>query len=172
MAWVLSQFNIENGLKSVHVFDEIYLKNSNTVEACQEFKMRYPNHRAGITLYGDATGRARHSSSNITNWKIVEDELRPYGITTRIPTVNPFERDRINAVNGIICNSKKQRRVLINPEKCKHLVRDLEQVSFKDGQTKIDKNKDLTLTHASDAFGYMAESEFSLNRSRIEGLKI
>jgi hypothetical protein len=174
MAWVIMQpgINAESKLKEVYVIDELFIKNCNTVDACQEFKNRYPIHKAGIVLYGDATGRARHTDSNITNWKIIEEELRRYGIVLRVPIKNPAERDRINAVNGLICNSKGQRRVLINPDKCKHLIRDLEQVSFKEGSTKIDKEKDFSLTHPSDAFGYMCAQEFDLNRGRIEGLKI
>ena len=174
MAWVIAQigYNTQIKLKEVYVIDEIYLKNSNTVEACQEFKSRFPNHLAGLTLYGDATGRARHTDSNITNWKIIENELSAYRISNRVPTKNPAERDRINAVNGLICNSKNNRRVLIHPEKCKHLIRDFEQVSYKQGSVQIDKNKDFSLTHPSDAFGYMADTEFSLNRGRIEGIKI
>lgn len=174
MAWVLVQFgfNSQTRLKEVYVIDEIFLKNSNTIEACNEFKARYPNHENGIVLYGDATGRSRHTASNVTNWMIIESELARYGITKRVPTKNPAERDRINAVNGIICNSKDIRRTFVNPEKCKNTIRDFEQVSYKEGSTQIDKTKDLRLTHISDAYGYMAETEFSLNRGLFTGLKI
>src|SRR3990167_4212062 len=88
MAWVIMQWgiNADTKLKEVYVIDEIYMKNSNTVDACAEFKSRFPNHRAGVRLYGDATGRARHTDSNITNWKIIENELSAYNISSRIPT--------------------------------------------------------------------------------------
>lgn len=174
MAWVVAQIGInqQTKLKEIYFIDEIYLQNSNTVEACQEFKTRFANHKAGLHLYGDATGRARHTDSNITNWKIIESELSQYNISIRVPTKNPAERDRINSVNGMICNSIGQRRVFVNPNKCKHLIRDFEQCSFKQGSVTIDKNKDFSLTHTSDAAGYFLEQEFSLNRSRIEGLKI
>lgn len=172
MAWVITQpgFN-KDGLKSVFAIDEIYLRNSNTIEACHEFKERYPDHVSGLVLYGDATGRARHTTSNVTNWKIIENELRPYGITNRVPTSNPAERDRVNAVNGLICNSKGNRRAFLNPQKCKHTIRDLEQVPYKNGSTQIDKSN-LMLTHASDGFGYMIEREFSLNKGLYKGLRI
>jgi hypothetical protein len=172
-AVVITQFRKKPGtdLNQVVVIDEIFLRNSNTVSACQEFKNRYPNHRAGVYLYGDATGKARHADSNVTNWKIIENELMTYGITKCVPSANPAERDRINAVNAMICNSKGDRRVMINP-KCKHTIRDLEQVSLKEGSTQIDKGKDLLLTHASDALGYMIEKEWSLNKGVITGLKI
>jgi len=173
MAWVVSQFvQKNNGLVECYFIDEIVLKNSNTYECCTEFKSRYPNHRAGIILYGDATGQARHSSSNKTNWAIVKDELDSYGVDVRIPSRNPNERDRINAVNAMVCNSKGVRRVHANPNRCKKLIRDLEQVSFKEGSCHIDKTKNLELTHPSDAMGYGIEREFSLINSKLEGLKI
>lgn len=173
MAWVVGQpgINPQTNLKEVYVIDEIFVRNSNTIQCCQEFKARFPNHNSGLVLYGDATGEARHTDSNVTNWKIIENELIKYGVTKRVPLKNPAERDRINAVNGLICNSKNERRVFINPN-CKHTIRDFEQVSFKEGTVQIDKTKDLTLTHASDAFGYMAEKEFSINKGKIEGLRI
>lgn len=174
MAWVVVQpgINTQTKLKEIYAVDEIFIKNSNTVQACREFKSRYPDHNGGIVLYGDATGRARHTDSNITNWKIIENELSTYGISNRVPTRNPAERDRINAVNGLICNSLGSRRLFVNPNKCHNLIRDCEQVSYKQGSTAIDKTKDLMLTHMSDALGYCIDVEFGLNRGRIEGLKI
>jgi len=173
LCWAITQIgeNLQTGLTEAYVVDEISLTNSNTIEACEEFKRRYPNHYTGLDLYGDATGAARHSSSNVTNWKIVKSELAKYRITPHIPTRNPAQRDRVNAVNGLICNSRGERRVLVNP-KCKKLIRDFEQVSYKEGTTAIDGGKDLDLTHMSDAFGYMVEKEFGLNKAKYEGLKI
>lgn len=172
MAWPMIQMRSrKDGLKQVVCFDEIFLRNSNTEEGCKEFKERYPRHRAGLILYGDATGTARHADSNQSNWKIIKNELGSYGLTVRVPSKNPAERDRINALNGLICNSKKDRRLLVNP-KCKHLIGDLEQVEFKEGSTQINKTKNVLLTHPSDAIGYMAEKEFSLNKGRFEMLKI
>lgn len=174
MAWVIVQkgVNGKSGLDEVYAIDEIYLRNANTPLACKVFKERYPNHKTGVVLYGDATGKARHTSSNVTNWAIIRDELKDYGIEYRVPLANPAERDRINAVNGLICNSKGERRLFANPEKCKHLIRDFEQVPYKEGTTQIDKNKNLLLTHPSDAIGYMVEKDYSIRHSKMEGLKI
>lgn len=171
LAWVIAQVHDNFGLKEVVVIDEIFLKNSNTIEACNEFKTRYPNHSAGIKLYGDATGKSRTTQSNVTNYQIIEDELRRYGVANHAAMRNPAEKDRINAVNGMMCNSKGVRRVQVNPG-CKNLIRDFEQVSYKEGSAQIDKNKDLKLTHASDAFGYFIEEEFSPDKRLITGLRI
>jgi len=171
MAWVIAQVHTTNNLKEIVIIDEIFLRNSNTVEACSEFKIRYPRHNTGIYLYGDATGQARSSNSNVTNWKIIENELQLYGVHNRVPTRNPNERDRINAVNAMMKNSKGERKIFINPN-CKRLIGDLEQVSFKEGSTQIDKHKNILLTHPSDALGYFVDKEFGLNKGVIEGLKI
>lgn len=173
MAWVIAQIKYnDDDLAEIFVIDEIYLENSNTVEGCTEFKNRYHNHNSGVVLYGDASGNARDTRSHVTDWKIIEHELSGYAVTKRVPTHNPSEKDRINAVNGMICNSKKQRRVFVNPQKCKHLICDFEQVAYKEGSTQIDKNKNKFLTHPSDAVGYMIEKEFSLNKGKIEGIHL
>ena len=172
MAWVLTQYGVnpQTGLKEVYVIDEIYLPNSNTMEACREFKNRYPNHRAGVVLYGDATGKARSSNSNVTNWQIIENELLMYAPINKVPMSNPAEKDRVNAMNSMICNGLDQRRLFVNP-KCTKVIGDLEQVSYKKGSVQIDKSN-LKLTHISDALGYEIESEFGLDDTRIHGLKI
>ena len=174
MAWVIFQAgqNVKTGLHELYFIDEIFIRNSDTFQCCKEFKLRYPRHSAGLLLYGDASGSARTPNSNRSNWKIIEQELAPYGITKRVPASNPSEIDRINAVNGMICNSKGERRVFCNPNKTKNLIRDFEQVPYKEGSRQIDKRKDLLLTHTSDAAGYMIEKDFSLNKGKIEGLKI
>lgn len=173
LVFILAQYGInEDGLKEIYFVDEIYLKNSNTEQACKEFKVRYPDHNSGIVLYGDATGSQRHTSSHVSDWKIIKDELRFYGVDSCVPFSNPAEKDRVNAVNGMICNSKGHRRVFVNPKNCRNLIKDFEQVSYKEGSTQIDKTKDRSLTHASDAAGYMIERDFSLARGRIEGLRV
>jgi len=174
MAWVIAQtgVNEQTKLREVYFIDEIFIRNSNTVECCNEFKQRYPNHRTGVHLYGDASGENRTTNSNVTNWKIVKDELKDYGLTNHIRLSNPPERDRINSMNALFCNSKNVRRAFVNPNRCKNFIRDLEQVSFKEGTVQIDKKRDFVLTHPSDAAGYFIEKEFGLDKSRIEGLKI
>lgn len=172
MAWEICQYGSnDKGEREVYWIDEIYMRNSNTVECCQEFKRRYHKHRSGLYLYGDATGNNRSASSNHTNWGIIKNELQLYKPINKVPTRNPAERDRVNCVNGMIRNSKDEVRTFINPKECKHLIRDLEQVPYKDGKTVIDKSK-LNLTHASDAVGYLYAKDFNINKNEIKGLRI
>jgi len=85
---------------------------------------------------------------------------------------NPAERDRINAVNAMIKNSKGDVRTFVNPAKCKNLIRDFEQVAYKDGTTQIDKDKHSDMTHPSDAAGYMYEKEFGFNRGLVKAANV
>lgn len=173
MAWEICQIGInEHGEKEVYWVDEIYLRNSNTVECCEEFKRRYAErHRSGLYLYGDATGKNRSTNSNRTNWSIIKTELQRFNPIAKVPTSNPAERDRINCVNAMIRNSKDEIKTFVNPKKCKKLVQDFEQVPYKEGKVAIDKSK-RDLTHASDAAGYMYSKEFSIEKNEIRGLKI
>jgi hypothetical protein len=43
---------------------------------------------------------------------------------------NPAVRGRVNAMNGMMRNQQRERRLLVNPC-CKQLIRDLERVSWK-----------------------------------------
>jgi hypothetical protein len=173
MAWEICQFGVNqfSGLPEVYWIDEIYLRNSNTVEACREFKSRYPVHMAGLYIYGDATGKARSTNSNVTNWQIIKEELGKYGVHNMVLPKNPAERDRVNSTNAMLKNSAGVVRTFINPNKCKHLIRDCEQVSYKEGSVQIDKTKNFDLTHPSDAAGYLYDREFGISRDRIESLK-
>jgi len=173
MAWELCQTGKnEDGEVEVYWIDEIYVKNSNTLECCQEFKERYRNHKSGLYLYGDATGKNRSTTSNVTNWQIIENELQLYMPVNNVPTSNPPERSRINAVNAMIRNSKGKVKTFVNPKTCTHLMRDFEQVPYKEGTPKIDKMKNKELTHASDSAGYFYAEEFSLVDSKYHGTNI
>jgi hypothetical protein len=172
LAWSISQTKVNsNGMEENFVIDEIYINNSNTFEGCREFISRYPNHKQSVFLFGDATGRARTTSSNKSNYEIIKLELNGYNIVDRVRRSNPAERDRVNAVNARLLNSQGKSYLYIHPQKCRMLCRDFEQVSYKDSTTQIDKSKS-TLTHISDALGYRIEEDYSLIRSRIKGLKI
>jgi len=48
--------------------------------------------------------------------------------------------------------------VLIDP-KCRELIKDFEQVSFKEDSNQIDKDRDRFRTHLSDALGYLIWQE-------------
>jgi hypothetical protein len=82
-----------------------------------------------------------------------------------VPSSNPPVKDRINCVNAMLRNHGGQHRLLIDP-KCKALIKDLEQVSWKadpygNQLSDLDKS-DPMRTHTSDAVGYLIAREFPM----------
>src|ERR1035438_621461 len=55
----------------VLVLDEIVVRNGTTMDASEEFLNRYPDHWAGVHIYGDASGPPSRSKRRkpITNWR-------------------------------------------------------------------------------------------------------
>jgi hypothetical protein len=140
----------------VVVLDEIVIETSSTPEVCQEFLARYENHPGGVEVYGDASGGHSHTVTGRSDFYLIRQffgrypELRG---TVHAFAANPAVRDRVNVVNGRLRNAQGQRRLLVDL-RCKELIQDLEQVSYKSGTSQIDKEKDPRRSHLSDALGY------------------
>jgi len=126
-----------------------------------------------VYIYGDATGEQRKTSASRTDWQIVKNFFGRYPdlyhASFQVRSANPPVKDRINCVNALLRNHAGQRRLWIDP-KCKHLIKDLEQVSWKadphgNSLAELDKS-DPMRTHASDAAGYFVAREFPM-RAKI-----
>jgi hypothetical protein len=141
---------------TVWVFDELVLRNTNTVEMSKAFLERYPSHGAGVVVYGDAAGAARSTTGKSDYALLAELGLK----NQRVKRANPNVRDRVNAVNSMLENSNKLVRLFHHP-RCTQLRKDLESVVWKEGCNEIQKS-DIERTHATDALGYFIESEFPL----------
>jgi len=128
------------------IFDELYLKNSNTFRLVEILSERYDN----ITAFPDMTGRARKTSAAMSDIQILQKaNIRINGIN------NPRVKDRVQAVNNFL--SKGRLKI---DKKCVHLIKDLERVSL-DKYGELDKS-DQNLTHISDACGYMVYRLFPI----------
>ena len=140
----------QHNTPNIRVIDEFQLTSDGsgdllTDRMCQTIKQKYPNNK--YFAYPDATGAARHSSSRFSDIDII----RRNGFTVYVKHVNPLVINRVNSMN----NNLSKGNLLIDP-KCKGLIRDLEQVTNKEGTRDIDKsNKELS--HLSDALGYYIE---------------
>jgi PBSX family phage terminase large subunit len=126
----------------INVFDEVYLTDSNTPEMAEHIRLKYGS---SLTIVPDSTGNKRTTSAPIGKSDI--QILIDAGFKVKT-SGNPFRIDRYNTVNNLLEKS----RLKINP-KCVKLIKDLEQVSYKDG-TNLPSTADSTLTHISDALGY------------------
>jgi hypothetical protein len=140
----------------LRVLDEISLKLGTTQEACEEFLNRYALHANNLRIFGDATGHRRQTTGfsdyDALTRALVRGGARKF--TDSVPAANPPVLNRVNAVNGVLTNALGEVRLEIDP-RCKELICDLEEVSFKPDTGVLDKDKDPMRTHMSDALGYM-----------------
>ncbi len=146
--------------KTVTVLDEIRIRHASTHEACEEFEKRFPGHKSGVVIYGDASGNSQHTTG-ASDYQIVHDYFRAhYGakVTYKIPKANPNVRERIMLTNAMLRTAGGDIHMFVDP-KCKELIKDFEQVSYKADSNAIDKEKDRDRTHLSDALGYLLWQE-------------
>jgi hypothetical protein len=145
----------------VLVLDEIVLSRATTMQACEEFRGRYSSHGAGLVIYADATG-ARMQTTGRSDVKVLQEEFGhgEYGpVTFRVPRANPAVSERVALMNSKLGSAAGVRSLVIDP-RCKELIKDFEQVAFKEGSQVVDKEKDPKRTHLSDALGYLVWQEF------------
>ena len=144
----------------VLVLDEIVVRNGTTMDASEEFLKRYPEHWAGVQIYGDASGNQRQTTG-ATDYEMIREYFQAHsGMTLqyRVPRANPSVRERINLTNAKLRSATGDVGLLVDP-KCKELIKDLEQVTYKADSNTIDKDRDRMRTHLSDALGYLLWQE-------------
>lgn len=142
--------------RRVRVLDEIVLSRASTPQACEEFERRFPGHVGGVVVYADATG-ARMQTTGTTDVAILREFFRggEYGeVKFRIPKANPVVRERVMLMNSKLASADGERALTVS-RRCKELIKDLEQVTYKENSQVIDKERDPKRTHLSDALGYL-----------------
>jgi hypothetical protein len=152
--------------------DEIALVNprNSTEEVCEEFMLRYANHKSGIFYYGDASGHNRTTMNKdfAHHYEIIEFKLRKYLVNDSDRTLisNPsvvLRRDFIN----MIFEGKLPIKIVID-ESCHYLISDLMYCKQgldggKDKHIVTDKetgDKYQKYGHFGDLFEYMAVELF------------
>jgi phage terminase large subunit len=146
--------------ETVYVVDEIVLSRATTEEACEEFSARFPRHEGGIGIYGDASG-SYLKTSGWSDYQVIREYFRRagyQGVSYHVPRTNPPVRERVALVNAKLKSASGEKHLYID-RKCRELIKDLEEVSYKADSTVIDKEKDPRRTHLSDALGYLIWQE-------------
>jgi hypothetical protein len=145
---------------TLYAIDEIRMFSSNTQEAVDEIKQRYP--RSKIWAFPDPASRQRKTSAGgSTDLTILQNA----GFVVKCPMSHTPIRDRINAVNSRLCDSTGVRHLFFSP-KCKYTIEGLERHTYKEGTTQPDK--DSGYDHMMDALGYMIDYLFPVKREREE----
>lgn len=142
---------------NLYVVDEIRMFSSNTQEAVDEIKSRYP--KSKVWVYPDPAARQRKTSAGgATDITILQNA----GFVVKSPNSHTPVRDRINAVNSRLCDATGTRRLYI-ANKCKYTLEGLERHTYKEGTVQPDK--DSGYDHMMDALGYMVDYMFPVSRN-------
>jgi|TARA_R110000824_G_C15194896_1_gene675162 hypothetical protein len=138
---------------TIHFFDEIRLKNSNTEELAMEMKKIAPN----IECYPDPAGKARSTTSRRSDHVILQD----HGYIIRAKKSHPSHIDRLNALNRKLKDAEGNVGMTVDPS-CRFLIKDLEQCQ-RDKRGGLDKSS-IELTHALDACSYAISHKFPIRK--------
>ena len=113
MAWVLGH-RFADRLES---FNEVFLRNSNTLETLNVVWQRYQDHRGGWEFYGDASASQRNTAAAASDYvQIANDErFKRAGRTMHYLRDNPAIEDRFSACNALLRNAAGQRRMFVDP---------------------------------------------------------
>jgi phage terminase large subunit len=134
---------------TLHIWDEISVKNSNTDEVGMMLRERFPDRN--VITYPDPTGKARKTSAaGATDHGI----LRKYGLRVVAPSSPWSVKDRLQATNWLIKNAAGEIRLFVHP-RCKDTIKGLKSVTYKEGAEDFVVDKDPGLEHWCDALGYL-----------------
>ena len=136
----------------LYVFDEIHLKNSNTIGMAKEIMRRFPNYARDIFIIPDSTFDTR----SVTSEKTSKEILRNLKFQI-MPTRNPYIGERQNALNAAFWNEGGEPRVLIHP-KCSNLRKELNTLTADDKEGED--------SHLAVALGYCMWKLCPLRRPR------
>ena len=145
---------------TIHFFDEIRLKNSNTDELSIEMKKIAPD----IEVYPDPAGKARSTTSRRSDHQI----LRDHGFFIRAKASHPSHIDRLNALNRKLRDANGKIGMTVDPS-CIYLIKDLEQCQ-RDKRGGLDKGQ-IELTHALDACSYAISHKWPIRRMIGQSMK-
>lgn len=155
MAWVLAQIQGDE----INVFDELFLRNTNTAETLTYLANKFPKHDSGWEFYGDASSRARKTSAAMSDYLQIRGDKRFKGARIFYPKTNPAIVDRFAACNAVLCNALNRRRLRVHP-RCTNLINDLKYRAWKSGVREPDDYGDLG--HITDGLGYIIHRRFPL----------
>jgi hypothetical protein len=170
MSWVVGQMN-GNDMYWTKGLSFSYTNTSRMCELLEEYLTKYFDGKfpKDMVFYGDYSGTKHTSNSSRSDWEIIIEHFR--NKTNVVKKTKPCLdiRDRNASTNGRLCNAKGERRMFVDAEECKELVRDWEQVTRK--ENGIDLNgDDAKRTHSSDAVDYHCAYEYPI-RGKARGVQ-
>lgn len=155
---LVTDFPIKEQKEVLYVLKTFYVNNTDSEKQCTLIKqwLNSIGWNNKILIYGDATGGARTSASDRTNWSNVRYAFQEWQCYHEYGSSNPDPVDRINSVNSKLKNADNEIGIYIDANECKSLIMDLQQVCRKDNG-EVDKNRleRMGLNHAVEGLGYL-----------------
>jgi hypothetical protein len=170
-----------------HMIDEIAgISPNNTVKAvCNEFIRKYPEHKAGLFVYGDATAKKEDTKmeKGYNFYRLIADYLKAYKPHLRVLNSNPSVVMRGNFINTVMEKGIYGLKILIS-EDCKYAINDFillkeaadgtkNKQMETDPKTKVRYQK---YGHFTDLFDYFYvsafASEFTKYQTGSHGLQV
>jgi hypothetical protein len=167
MSWPIAQ--VLDGQPSV--LCEITKHDAQVRDVVRDFRKEFPSHRAGVWIYGDATGGGETATANSAFDQMFEElDSYPSDVIFMVPKKNPPVLDRLRAVNDVLRGTNGY-LMRIDADYCEVLKTDFEKVEMNklgNNVLKIEDREDekAYLTHASDAVGYWINMEFPVGVAR------
>ena len=167
MSWAVGQ--VVDGQPVV--LSEITKEDAQVRDVCRAFRREYPSHRAGLWIYGDASGGAETATANSAFDQIYEEfDSYPSDLVLMIPKKNPPPLDRLRAMNDVL---RGNGGILFRMDGARApiLKRDFEKCEMNKTGTNMLKIEDREdersyLTHASEGVGYWINMEFPVGSTR------
>jgi hypothetical protein len=137
-----------------HVFAEVIIDGARTDEACREFFDRgivVPGRR--YEIHGDASGKARHTSSKRSDYEVIKEafDREKINYTYKVPLANPAIRTRHNTINALCRNDLGDVRLFIH--NCPTVDEGLRLTAFKKGASMVEDDSK-RFQHVTTALGY------------------
>ena len=157
MAWSLGHMKGT----TLEIFDEIFIRNTNTPETLRVLLGRYREHKGGFEFYGDASSRGNRTSAYSSDYNHIAngERLKAMGRTMHYMYANPPIADRFAATNARICDGEGNQHIYID-KTCIHLILDLETRAYKPNSREAADSGDIG--HCSDGLGYFCHKRFPL----------
>jgi hypothetical protein len=168
MAWVVDEVCIPERGQTRDACDVFIDKWGKAIKENEDVELEQGAHK--VQFWGDTNGDNRDTRGSVSDIQIMQQTLDSYfGRTKNMTQPKDRVKNGVNAVNCLLNPSKGEPRLFVDIDRCPVLVRDLEQVSWEPGTTKLAKDNDL-LTHAADALRYPIAGTFPVVNMSGAGL--
>lgn len=161
-----SSFSQMPAPRSLHIFHERAQKDSDTEDLARYLDRFCGEHsipKTQLTIYPDASGAGRNTAGK-SDHKI----LRDAGYRIRAPKKNPFVKDRVNCVNGMLRPRSGVPHLFVAPE-CPVHIKDFRNQIWKEDSDPPEPDKEHGFDHMMDGVGYKVWRLFPLKMSASLG---